>query len=69
MRPDLKRDVASAYESLDAIRKDERDRVVKSKRAPSAPLGTAGEEQLDTSTPEARKAAIESIAETHFQDS
>lgn len=57
-------DIEGGHERLRAIYKAAKDRLISSKRnAPTPPQGAPGDETIDTSTPEGRRAAIEQIAE------
>ena len=60
-------DVQAAYGPIEDMSKTAVDRYLKSKKqAQSAPLGSAGDRQIDTSTPEGRRAAIQEIAASSF---
>ena len=60
-------DIEAAYAPISEMSKTAVDRYLKSKKqAQSAPSGSAGDRQIDTSTPEGRRAAIQEIAAQSF---
>jgi len=62
-------DLSQTWDALRAQDKEAVERYVNSKKqARTAPLGSAGDRKIDTSTPEGRKAAIAEIAEANFSD-
>jgi len=64
-RPDLE----GAFADLKEIQSAARDRYLNSKKAPKAPVGTAGEDKLDTKNPEElRKHAAEIMEAEGFGD-
>ena len=54
-------DVKGAYELLTGVSKSAREQYVNSKKAPKAPVGSPGEEQIDTSDDQARQNAMAKI--------
>ena len=54
-------DIAGAYELLTGVSKSARDQYVASKKAPKAPIGSPGEEQIDTSDDQKRQEALSRI--------
>lgn len=62
-------DVQAAYERINGLEKGAQQRYVQSKKAPRAPLGSAGNKSVDLNDDEARTEALAQIIEAASDDS
>lgn len=62
-------DVEAAFERINGLEKGAQQRYVESKKAPRAPLGSAGTKSVDLNDDEARTAALAQIIEASSEDS
>jgi hypothetical protein len=62
-------DVRGAYQALVGYGKSQREAYVESKKAPKAPIGSPGDEQIDTSDDQKRQEAMARMMAAHMEES